>query len=93
MLLQLATRGLEPLPPGPRITPAIAGGRAMSLCMTHTGTRRARLLWAVDHGVRRRSKQMAATLGVTGPQRLVIRLAARYPQASWRRCSTCTRAR
>jgi DNA-binding MarR family transcriptional regulator len=41
-----------------------------------------RLLWAVDHGLHRRSKQMAATLSVTGPQRLVIRLAARYPPAT-----------
>ena len=39
-----------------------------------------RLLWAVDHGLQSRSKQMAAELGITGPQRLVIRLAARYPQ-------------
>ena len=41
-----------------------------------------RLLRAVDHGLHRRSKQMAATLSVTGPQRLVIRLAARYPPAT-----------
>lgn len=39
-----------------------------------------RLLWAVDHGLQSHSKQMAATVGVTGPQRLVIRLAARSPQ-------------
>jgi MarR family transcriptional regulator, organic hydroperoxide resistance regulator len=39
-----------------------------------------RLLWAVDHGLQSRSKQMASTLGVTGPQRLAIRLAARFPQ-------------
>jgi DNA-binding MarR family transcriptional regulator len=39
-----------------------------------------RLLWAIDHGLQSRSKQMAATVGVTGPQRLVIRLAARSPQ-------------
>jgi hypothetical protein len=28
-----------------------------------------RLLWAIDHGLQRRSKQLASTLGVTGPQR------------------------
>ena len=39
-----------------------------------------RLLWAVDHGLQRRSKQMEATLGVTGPQRLAIRLVARFPE-------------
>lgn len=41
-----------------------------------------RLLWAVDHGLQRRSKRMAATLGITGPQRLVIRLLGRAPGLS-----------
>lgn len=41
-----------------------------------------RLLWALDHGLQSRSKQMAVELGVTGPQRLVIRFAARFPQIS-----------
>ncbi len=38
-----------------------------------------RLLWAVDHGLAASSKQMAALYGVTGPQRLVIRIVARHP--------------
>jgi MarR family transcriptional regulator, organic hydroperoxide resistance regulator len=38
-----------------------------------------RLIWAVDHALQRRSKSMAATLGVTGPQRLVIRIIGRFP--------------
>lgn len=38
-----------------------------------------RLLWAVDHALQRRSKSMAAALGVTGPQRLVIRIVGRFP--------------
>jgi DNA-binding MarR family transcriptional regulator len=38
-----------------------------------------RLLWALDHALQRRSKQMQATLGVTGPQRLVVRLVGRFP--------------
>ena len=33
-----------------------------------------RLLWAVAHGLESTSKRMLATLGVTGPQRLVLRL-------------------
>jgi DNA-binding MarR family transcriptional regulator len=33
-----------------------------------------RLLWAVDHGLRSLSKQMHAGLGLTGPQRLVLRM-------------------
>jgi DNA-binding MarR family transcriptional regulator len=41
-----------------------------------------RLLWAIDHGLQARSKRMAATLGVTGPQRLVIRIVGRFPGVS-----------
>jgi DNA-binding MarR family transcriptional regulator len=41
-----------------------------------------RLLWAIDHGLQRRSKRMAATMGVTGPQRLVIRILGRSPGIS-----------
>jgi len=36
-----------------------------------------RLLWAVDHGLRSISKQMQATIGMTGPQRLVLRILGR----------------
>lgn len=39
-----------------------------------------RLLWAVDHGLQRRSKRMESELGVTGMQRVVIRLIGRYPE-------------
>lgn len=38
-----------------------------------------RLLWAVDHGLQSTSKRMEATLGLTGPQRLVLRLVGRFP--------------
>jgi DNA-binding MarR family transcriptional regulator len=38
-----------------------------------------RLIWAVDHALQRRSKSMAATIGITGPQRLVIRIIGRFP--------------
>jgi DNA-binding MarR family transcriptional regulator len=38
-----------------------------------------RLLWAVDHGLSASSKQMDAVFGVTGPQRLVIRIVGRHP--------------
>jgi MarR family transcriptional regulator, organic hydroperoxide resistance regulator len=41
-----------------------------------------RLLWAIDHGLQRRSKRMAAALGVTGPQRLVVRIVGRFPAIS-----------
>lgn len=38
-----------------------------------------RLLWAVDQGLRSTSKLMETTLGLTSPQRLVVRLVGRYP--------------
>lgn len=41
-----------------------------------------RLLWAVDHGLQSRSKRMETEIGVTGLQRLVIRLIGRQPGIS-----------
>ena len=41
-----------------------------------------RLLWAIDHRLQRQSKRMVAALGVTGPQRLVIRVVGRFPGLS-----------
>jgi DNA-binding MarR family transcriptional regulator len=41
-----------------------------------------RLLWSVDHVLQRTSKQMDRTLGVTGPQRLVVRILGRNPGLS-----------
>ena len=41
-----------------------------------------RVLWAVDHALQSRSKRMAAELGITGPQRLVLRLVGRFPEIS-----------
>ncbi len=41
-----------------------------------------RLVWGVDHALQRRSKRMDQVLGVTGPQRLVVRVVGRYPHAS-----------
>jgi len=38
-----------------------------------------RLLWAVGHHLNSTSKQMEASLGVTGPQRLVLRLVGQFP--------------
>jgi MarR family transcriptional regulator, organic hydroperoxide resistance regulator len=36
-------------------------------------------LWAVDHGLQSVSKRMEDRLGVTGPQRLVLRMIGRFP--------------
>ena len=38
-----------------------------------------RLLWAMDHGLQSRSKRMEVEIGVTGMQRVVIRLVGRFP--------------
>lgn len=37
------------------------------------------LLWAMDHGLNLVSKHMHATIGVTGPQRVVVRAIGRSP--------------
>lgn len=41
-----------------------------------------RLLWAIDHGLERVSKRMTSQLGVTGPQRLVLRVVSLSPGLS-----------
>lgn len=38
-----------------------------------------RELWALDHALQRLSKRMERTIGVSGPQRLALRLVARFP--------------
>lgn len=39
-------------------------------------------LWAVVHGLDRTSKRMAKRMGVTGPQRLVLRVVGLFPRVS-----------
>jgi DNA-binding MarR family transcriptional regulator len=41
-----------------------------------------RALWALDHALQSASKRMEATLGVTGPQRFVVRMIGRFPGIS-----------
>ena len=41
-----------------------------------------RLLWSIEHGLQRRSKRMESQLGITGPQRLVLRVVGRFPGIS-----------
>lgn len=40
------------------------------------------LLWAVAHGLERASKRMRGEMGVTGPQRLVLRVVGLFPGLS-----------
>src|SRR5919108_1931592 len=37
------------------------------------------LMWSVDHALHKMSKRMASVLGLTGPQRLAIRIIGRSP--------------
>jgi DNA-binding MarR family transcriptional regulator len=41
-----------------------------------------RLLWAVHHALTSGSRRMERTLGITGPQRLVIRIVGQHPGIS-----------
>jgi DNA-binding MarR family transcriptional regulator len=41
-----------------------------------------RLLWSVEHGLERLSKRMGSELGITGPQRLVLRIIGQFPDIS-----------
>ena len=41
-----------------------------------------RLLWSVEHGLQRISKRMETTIGITGPQRLVLRVVGQFPDVS-----------
>jgi len=41
-----------------------------------------RALWGVNHGLERTSRRMKTSIGVTGPERMVIRLVGRYPAIS-----------
>lgn len=38
-----------------------------------------RLMWSVDHALHKVSKRMASSIGLTGPQRLAIRIIGRSP--------------
>ena len=41
-----------------------------------------RLIWALDHGLQSLSKRMHASLGLTGPQRVTLRVLGRRPGIS-----------
>jgi len=41
-----------------------------------------RFLWSIEHGLQRMSKRMEADLGITGPQRLVLRVVGQFPGLS-----------
>jgi DNA-binding MarR family transcriptional regulator len=55
------------------LTPTTADGEPLSDALAFM-----QLLWAVAHGLESSSKRMHAELGVTGPQRLVLRIVGHY---------------
>jgi DNA-binding MarR family transcriptional regulator len=61
-----------------RVSPRRASGRRKEP-LTNT-LAFMRLLWAVDHRLRSLSRQMHSLMGMTGPQRLVLRIVGRSPQ-------------
>lgn len=41
-----------------------------------------RILWSIEHGLQRKSKRMESEQGITGPQRLVLRVVGQFPGLS-----------
>lgn len=41
-----------------------------------------RLLWSIEHGLQSVSKRMENEIGITGPQRLVLRIVGQFPGLS-----------
>ena len=41
-----------------------------------------RLLWSIEHGLQKMSKRMETELGITGPQRLALRVVGQFPGLS-----------
>lgn len=50
-----------------------------------------RLLWRIEHGLQSTSKRMEAALGVTGPQRLVLKVVEVLPEVTARELSQIIR--
>lgn len=68
---------LVPMPSRPKEMPARADALALDPALDFM-----RLLWRIEHSLQSRSKQMKAAIGVTGPQRLVLRIVDQYPDLS-----------
>jgi DNA-binding MarR family transcriptional regulator len=61
-------------PMKPAVVPTDATAQALGAALDFM-----RMMWAMDHGLQRRSKRMEVEIGVTGVQRVVIRLIGRFP--------------
>lgn len=71
---KVAARNTRPIKPAVVPTDATAQAAALGTALDFM-----RLMWAMDHGLQRRSKRMEVEIGVTGMQRVVIRLIGRFP--------------
>jgi MarR family transcriptional regulator, organic hydroperoxide resistance regulator len=71
---------------GPTVKPKIrrpaAHGAEMRASELPDALQFMRLLWALVHGLQRQSKRMKQRVGVTGPQRLVLRVVGLFPGIS-----------
>jgi DNA-binding MarR family transcriptional regulator len=79
MLAAMKSRRSDPDPPHASPTPPASEDSDIALGAVLDFMR---ALWAVDHGLQTASKRMEQTLGVTGPQRLVVRIVGRQPGIS-----------
>lgn len=70
-----------PRPTGPHLFPAMPTTPRDSIDLPDV-LRFMQLLWAVAHGLDARSKHMANRIGVTGPQRLALRVVGLAPGVS-----------
>lgn len=61
---------------------ASSRGRSPSPVVASAALDFMRAVWALDHALRSRSKLMKREVGVTGPQRLVLRMVGRTPGIS-----------
>ena len=61
----------------PRYTPGVADGKNLGGTLDFMQT-----IWALFHALQTRSAAMERSIGLTGPQRLVLRIVGRYPGIS-----------
>ncbi len=73
----MAERQLRVLSARSRVEPGLDAGGELPDVLQFMQT-----LWAVAHGLERISKRMAGELGVTGPQRLALRVVGLFPGVS-----------
>jgi DNA-binding MarR family transcriptional regulator len=59
--------------------PRAASGLSLDVPVLEPALDFMRVLWRIEHNLQSRSKHMKTAMGVTGPQRLVLRIVDQYP--------------